>query len=85
MSDLDVLRENIIQAALAYREADGSVHADGKCAELFMALDAYDAALKPDVWELLEETLDRDSNDLSVSLEERIEAALLWRKENPDA
>ena len=80
MTDIERLRENVINAARAWRSEHGEVSlADG----LFEALDALDAALTPDPWAVLEESLDRHANDLSAKLETRIREALEWREANP--
>ena len=83
-TDLDVLRENIIQAAR--KQSNGCDCLCQPCVDVQESVHAYDAALKPDPWQLL----DRAANHLipnhgSIEFQLEIGAALLWRKENPDA
>ncbi len=94
MSDLDVLRENIIQAAREARDAYKSwgKHTDIKLnrAEnnLIACVNALDATLKPDPWQLLQDVIHWVDGMQGVShhvLESKLKAALLWRKDNPDA
>lgn len=82
--DIDVLRENIIQAARQATREEWKGRSALK--PIREAVDAYDAALKPDPWQLLEMTVGyfMGNNGKQSFDYERVKAALLWRKENPD-
>ncbi len=79
MTDIEDLRENVINAARWHRHAAN----DQSFEAMAEAIDALDAALTPDPWALLEETLDYTKNSLRKELERRIREALDWRDANP--
>ena len=92
MTDIEALRSNVINAARACRDHWNDPSPVGIAFEtdLMDAVDALDAAEKPDPWELLRRVhyaLDGDPGDVSCSpLHEEIEEALEWHdKQEADA
>ncbi len=85
MTDIEVLRENVIKAARAARSAlgDPALSMNEAYDALTEALDALDVALTPDPWALLRETFDYTKNSLRKELERRVMEALEWREANP--
>ena len=82
MTDIDELRQRVIDAARAWRQSEDDYD---ETDELVNAIDALDAALTPDPWELLREThsfIERGGD--CGPLADRIEAAIAWREKNND-
>lgn len=93
MTSLDDARQQVIDAARAIRHATNME--DGRYIELRDAVDALDAAEKPDPWELLRVANDR-LREIAVGTFavdgvrsdrtiDRIDAALAWHDAHPDA
>ncbi len=87
MTDIEQLRENVIQAARTQVVICGCICE--YCCNLDDALRSFDAALKPDPWALLHEArkscylTDATADAEKVRFIGRVDAALTWRKHNP--
>jgi hypothetical protein len=84
MTDIEVLRDAVIQAARAYVRGDGESYQLARDWEpLVDALDALDKAMRPDPWELLDEPPIWPA--FITDWEKRVNDALAWREANTDA
>lgn len=84
MTDIDELRQRVIDAARAWRQSEDDYDEAG---DLVNAIDALNAAEAPDPWEILREAHDRltDPSRASASNEpmiRTIESALAWHDAN---
>jgi len=83
MSDIERLRENVINAARAIK-VGGKGYAMADVYQVVDAVDALDAALTPDPWDLLRAAYDWMMSDApQTNRSSEIEAALEWREANP--
>mgnify|MGYP000893471734 CR=1 FL=1 len=88
MTDIDELRQRVIDAARAWRRTEDDYDEAG---DLVNAIDALDAAETPDPWELLREYVSdaADADDhtwesFCADWVPRVRAALAWREQNND-
>lgn len=90
MTSLEEARQRVIDAAREWKEdlPETTRYLKVEAMVLIDAVDALDALERPDPWELLREV---KSHMATVSpfpdagFTGRIDAALAWRRENPDA